>query len=116
MDNGHQPATKADLQALEQSVEGKLDALEQRVEGKLDALEQRVEGKMDALEQRLLDRVGEMIRETETKLLQAFYSYADSNSKRVTQLETNDQGIITRMGTLENRILEIEKRLNMPPQ
>ncbi|MBZ5611440.1 MAG: hypothetical protein LAP38_24520 [Acidobacteriia bacterium] len=105
MNNGHEPATKADLRALEQ-----------RMEGKIDALEQRVEGKIDGSEQRVLDRVGEMIRDSETRLLQAFYSYADANNKRVGQLEANDQGVISRLGTLENRILEIEKRLNMPPQ
>ena len=31
MTNGHEPATKADLHALEHRVEGKVDALEQRV-------------------------------------------------------------------------------------
>ncbi len=94
MNNGNEPATKADLQALEQ----------------------RIEGKMDAQEQRILDSLGEMIRESETNLLKAFYSYADTNNKRVDNLETSDAGIVARVSTLENRILEIEKRLNMPPQ
>lgn len=94
MNNGHEPATKADLQALEQ----------------------RLEGKIDASESRVVDRVNEMIRDAETRLLQAFYSYADANNKRVGQLEGNDLGFLTRLGTMENRILEIEKRLNMPPQ
>jgi hypothetical protein len=31
MENGSQPATKADLQALEQRIDGRLDTLEQRV-------------------------------------------------------------------------------------
>ena len=112
MNNGHEPATKADLQALRTD----LHALEQRVEGKIDALEQRVEGKIDALEQRLQDRMTELIHDSETRLLQAFYSYADGNNKRVGQLETNDAALVARVGTLENRVLEIEKRLNFPPQ
>ena len=112
MNNGNEPATKADLHALEQRMEGKLDAME----GKLDALEQRVEGKIDGSEQRVLDRVGEMIRDTETRLLNAFYSYAEGNNKRVSQLESNDVGVVNRLGSLENRVLEIEKRLNLPPQ
>jgi hypothetical protein len=58
MDLQSQPATKADVQAL-------------KVE--LGALEQRMEGRMDTLEQRVTDRFTEALRNTETKLLQAFY-------------------------------------------
>jgi hypothetical protein len=103
--NGNDPATKADLQALEQ-----------RLEEKMGAVEQRFEGKLDATEQRLRDHVGEVVRDSETRLLQAFYSYAEANNKRVGQLEMNDLGVVTRLGTLENRVLDIEKRLNIPPQ
>jgi hypothetical protein len=58
-------ATKEDLKALELSMDGKMKALELRLEGR-----------MDALEQRMTDRMIEAIRDTETKLLQAFYAFA----------------------------------------
>jgi hypothetical protein len=35
----------------------------------IEVLEHRLEGKLDASEQPILDRVGEMIRDSETKLL-----------------------------------------------
>ncbi len=64
MDNNGQAATKADLHALEQ----------------------RIEGKLDASEQRMLDKVSEIVRDAETRILQAFYGFT-----------------------------EVEKRLNIPP-
>ena len=74
MDNGHQPATKADIEALR-----------------------------------------EQIRDTETKLLTAFYDFAKANQQRLSQLETSDAALTRRIATLEERLLEVEKRLNMPP-
>ncbi len=71
---------------------------------------------MDALEQRLTDRIVETVRETETKLLQAFYGYAEATNRRFVQIEANDAIMLTRFATLEGRVLEVEKRLNMPPQ
>jgi hypothetical protein len=63
--NGTEPATKSDLLALESRMESRFD------------------GKLDTLEQRLLDRMGQMIHDSETRLLQAFYSFAETNNKRL---------------------------------
>ena len=81
----------------------------------MEALEQRFDGKLDAVEQRILDRVGEMIRVSETRLLQAFYGFAEATNKRFSQLDGDVAIFINRLGTLESRILEVEKRLNIPP-
>jgi hypothetical protein len=56
MDNGHEPATKADLAALEQRLTGALDEREQRLT--------------------------EAIRDNETHLLKAFYGFTESVSAR----------------------------------
>jgi hypothetical protein len=85
-----------------------LGALEQR-------LDQRFEGRMDALEQRMLDATREMIHDSETRLLKAFYGFADATNKHLAQLDGSDAGIVGRMTSLETRVFEIEKRLNMPP-
>ena len=53
MDNGNQPATKADLAALEDRVGKKLQDLE--------------------------DKVSEAIHDAETRLLKGFYTFAESN-------------------------------------
>ncbi len=108
MDLQSQPATKADLHALRTELKVELKA-------ELGALDQRIEGRMDTLEQRVTDRFREALRDTETKLLQAFYGYAETNNKRFVQGEAATAMTVSRLTTLESRVLELEKRLNMPP-
>ncbi len=63
-----------------------LDAMEQRFDSKLDALEERLgqrsERRLDAQEQRLKDFLRDFVTEAnhnlETRLLQAFYRFAES--------------------------------------
>jgi hypothetical protein len=82
MENSSQPATKADLAELR---------IEFRAELKdgLESLEQRMEGRFDTREQRMMDRTQEMIRDSETRILRAIYSYMEGNDKRSGQLEGN---------------------------
>lgn len=68
MGNGHEPATKADLQSLK-------------------------------------DEVLEAMHDTETRLLKAFYDFAESSQKRLGATETLGALVVT----------DIEKRLNTPP-
>ena len=78
MDNGHEPATKADLQSLK-------------------------------------DELLEAIRDSKTHLLKAFYDFAESNQKRLGATETLGALVVDRLGTIERRVTDIEKRLNTPP-
>ena len=78
MNNGHQPATKADLAELE---------------GRLSAV----------------------VRDSETKLLTAFHEFAKANQRRLSELEGSDATLKLRVGSIEDRLLEVEKRLNIPP-
>jgi 4-hydroxyphenylpyruvate dioxygenase-like putative hemolysin len=61
------------------------------------------------------DHLAEAIHESETRLLKAFYTFAESNQQRLTQVEGNATAVNARLATLESRITEVEKRLNMPP-
>jgi len=78
MNNGNQPATKADITELE-------------------------------------SRLTAAIHDTETKLLTAFYEFAKVNQNRLSELENTDAALKRRIGSIEDRLLEVEKRLNMPP-
>lgn len=89
MSNGHEPATKADLKALQGLIVKQIEDAE--------------------------DRLTATIRGTETKLLTAFYDFAKANQQRLSELEGSDAAIKRRIGSLEDRLLEVEKRLNMPP-
>jgi len=97
MDSQSELVTKSDLKAA------------------LAAQDQRFEGRMDVLEERLTDRFTAALRDTETKLLQAFYGFAEANNKRLVQGEAATAMVVTRLSTIESRVLEIEKRLNIPP-
>jgi hypothetical protein len=51
-------------------------------------------------------------------LLKAFYSFTESNRQRVGQLEGNQASLIARVGTLEDRLTDLERRIisQPPPQ
>jgi hypothetical protein len=61
-------------------------------------------------------RLTEAIHDSETRLLKAFYTFAETNQKRLAEGETESAAIKGRLATVEQRLLEVEKRLNMPPQ
>ena len=84
--NGESPATKQDIEQLHSEVS------------------------------HIHDDLVERLNDSETKLLQAFYSFADTNNKRLIQGEAATALVISRITTLEDRVLELEKRLNIPPQ
>jgi hypothetical protein len=89
MDDLDAPATKRDLQGVVEQLRSEM--------------------------QHHYDDLKETIRDSETKLLQAFYSFAESNQQRLALVEGNTNAVIVRLATLETRLLEVEKRLNMPP-
>ena len=93
MDDLNAPATKGDVQG---AVQGAVEQLRSEMHHQYDDLKKT-------------------IRDSETKLLQAFYSFAESNQQRLALVEGNTNAVIVRLATLETRLLEVEKRLNMPP-
>jgi hypothetical protein len=115
MDLQNQPATKAHLQAFGVDLRVELHDLRVELKADMGALEQRIEGRMDTLEQRVTDRFTESIHDSETRLLQAFYSFAETNNKRFVQGEAAVAVTVSRLTTLESRVLALEKRLNIPP-
>jgi hypothetical protein len=108
MENGDRPATKADLLALEQR-------LGQKLEQKLELFEQKFGAKLTNATNQLREELIEAMRDTETRLLKAFYDFAESNQRRLTDSEREAAGLKERMGIIERRVTDIEKRLNMPP-
>jgi hypothetical protein len=96
MEDQSAPATKQDIGAAEQRLDQKIEQLRSEVN----------HGCRDIVER---------ISDGETRLLKAFYDFAQSNQKRMSDLETSDSGIRSRLATVEDRLLAVEKRLNMPP-
>jgi len=67
MDNGKEPATKADLNALRDEL--------------LEAIREAIHESQRTLREEFL----EAIHDTETRLLRAFYDFAETNQKRLAE-------------------------------
>lgn len=103
MENGNQPATRQDIA----EVRTEMKAMEGRLDDRIQAMDNRIQ----AMEDRLI----EAFRDSQTELLKAFYSFTESNRQRVSQLEGNQASLITRVGTLEDRMTDLERRIITPP-
>jgi hypothetical protein len=90
------PATKGDLADLESRINERYDMLRAEVQHGYNDLR-------------------ETLRDSQTELLKAFYSFGQSNSKRFAELEGNEAAIRSRLGTIEDRLMELERRVNTPP-
>lgn len=82
------PATKGDIADLRADLRGEMKSME--------------------------DRLVEAVRDNQTELLKVFYSFTESNRQRVAQLEGNQGAIITRIGVLEDRMTDLERKINFP--
>ncbi len=76
---------------------------------------QQLKGELTESMQHLEDRLTETMRDIQTEMLKAFYNYAQSADLRMKDNETVTHGLRERLGVVESRLTEIEKRLNMPP-
>jgi cob(I)alamin adenosyltransferase len=106
MNNGHEPATKQDIAELK--VELKQNIAELNSELKQDVAMIRSEM------QHTHDDLKETMRDIQTELLKAFYSFAESDQARLTQTERDSSGLKERIGILERRLTEVERKVNFP--
>jgi len=91
MDNGHEPATKQDVAIVRQEVA----ILRSEMSHQFDDLKGT-------------------FRDSQTELLKAFYSFAESNQKRLAEMETEAAAIKSRLATIEDRLLQVERKVNFP--
>jgi hypothetical protein len=64
---------------------------------------------------KLREELLEAIHDGETRVLKALYGYAESAQKHSLELDRADFSLRERLGSLETRLVEVEKRLNIPP-
>jgi len=77
MDDSNAPATKADLSALETRLKERQDILRSELNERHDMLRSEMQHMNDNLVERMADG--------ETRLLQAFYTFAQTNQQRIGQ-------------------------------
>jgi len=133
--NGSQPATRADVRALEEKMERRLQELDEKIDRrfveydekmdqrfaqydeKMDQRFAKYDEKMDRRFAEAMERTQEFVRDIQTELLRGFQAYAGSFDTRFSKLQADvsilDTATERRLVILERRMLEIEKRL--PP-
>jgi hypothetical protein len=103
MANGQEPVTKADLESTK-------DALRSDIDSAKGELRRDIEVSVKASE----DRVIEAMRDIQTELLKAFYTFTTSQQQRLSQVEGSESAMVARLGTLEARVLDLERKVNFP--
>lgn len=111
MENGNAPATKHDLE----QVRSEIKLVRAEVKQDIGQLRSQDIAQLRAEMSHQYNDLVERITDSETKLLKAFCSFARTSNQRMVELEGNDAGLRQRISTIEDRLLEVEKRLNMPP-
>ena len=112
MENGHEPATKADLQQLGESTKADLQQLRESAKAGLQQLGEQLRSEF----QHGFDDLKETMRDGQTEILKAFYSFAESNQARLTETERESVALKERIGILERRLTEVERKVNFPGQ
>jgi hypothetical protein len=102
--NSSKPATKADLAALEGRFDARLETMEARLDARLEALK---------------NSMVEAVRDSQTEILRAFERYASSEQIKFRRLQADlsnvDASTDRRLEIVEQRLMEIEKKLLLKP-
>jgi hypothetical protein len=116
--HGDLPATRADVRALGDRMEVLFLKLDDKVQ-KLDDKVQKLDQELAQTREAILERTQEMVRDAQTELLRGYASFAESQEIRMRKMTADisniDASTNLRMVVLERRLLEIEKRLHIPP-
>jgi phage shock protein A len=120
--------TKQDLRELEERLSARfatkedLADLEGRLKQDMADLEGRLKQDMAEMEERLRQLTREAVHDLETKLLSAFFGWAERMEKVLDRLTTEvrhmhamDLNLEERMRALENRVFNLEKRIMQHP-
>jgi hypothetical protein len=103
MDDRNAPAARGDILDVQRGMNDGYAALNESC--------QMLRSEMQHMHKDLVERLAGI----QTEMLKAFYSFTHSNNTRVAEIEGSETAIRGRIATLEDRVLEIEKRLNIPP-
>jgi hypothetical protein len=122
LDDRNATATKGDIADLSDRLErlraGDIADLRSELTGSIEQLRIDTNERFDQLRSEMnhgYNDIVERIHDSQTAVLKAFYSYAEGNNKRVAELEDDGGAVRRRLAVIEDRILAVEMRLNMPP-
>jgi BMFP domain-containing protein YqiC len=126
MEDLNVPATKGDIDRissvidqLRSAMSSDVDQLRSDMKGDLNQLRSEMKGDLDQLRSEMNHQYRDLVErfdDNTTRLMNAFYAAAETNSRRITLVEGNEAAVRSRLGTLEDRMMAVEKRLNMPAE
>jgi DNA anti-recombination protein RmuC len=106
------PATKGDVQDLAEQLRSEI----KQNTGQLRAEMKQNTEQLRAEFQHSFDDLKESIRDTQTEVLRAFYGYIQTTEIKLKNTESGEVALRERVSILESRLLEVERRLNLPPR
>jgi hypothetical protein len=102
------PGTQAQLRAELQTLRAELQALE----GRLNQRHEMLRSEM----QHMYDDLKETMRDVQTEILKALYGFSEGVQLRFKESDKIEASLRERITSIEGRLLDVEKRLNMPAQ
>jgi hypothetical protein len=69
---------------------------------------------LNVLRDEIVAAMNEAIHDSETRMLKAFYGFAEAIQKRTVNLENGIGGVTGLLATMDRRITELEKKVNFP--
>jgi ABC-type phosphate transport system auxiliary subunit len=121
MENGHEPASKQDIELLRSEMERLRSEVRSefgQVRSEIGQVRSEVRSEFEQVRSEFhheFDELKETIRDSQTEILRAFYGYTQTTDAKLREGEQSDMALRQRLTAVESRILEVEKRLNMPP-
>lgn len=103
VDDSNAPATKGDIADLRSELHRTADQLRERIEN------------VDTRMGEGFSHLDESIHDSQTEILRSIYGFTESLQQRFQEMDQTEASLKRRMTILEGRILEVEKRLNIPP-
>jgi hypothetical protein len=114
-DDRTSPATKGDLQDLKQELLETIRSSNERLKDELLVAVHSGDQSLRVDLQALKDDLIEVIRDSQTETLHAFYGFTQTVQDRFKEADQTEAALKRRIGMLKSRSLDIEKRLNIPP-
>ncbi len=101
MDNGHEPATKADLTQLGQPLRSEMAEQTEQLCSDI---------------RQMFAELKQTLRDGQTELLKVIYSFAHSIDMGLKGTDIDGFMLRQRLTAVESRVTEIERRINLPPE
>jgi DNA anti-recombination protein RmuC len=118
-DDRNSPATKGDLQDFAEQLRSEFHQTTEQLRSEFRETIEQVRSEFHQATEQLrsefqhgFDDLKETIRDSQTEILKAFYGYIHTTELKLKDTDT----LRERVSVIESRLLEVEKRLNLPRQ